>query len=239
MKELGARAVLQELRMNVLSNNLANINTSGFKEDAVAFRIPSQGFAGSSNEKWIMDPYQTAATRIHMAPGQLRETGNPLDLSIHGNGFFCINTASGEEYTRNGSFTVDGQGRLVTPEGFPVLGRQGQEIRLEAGFVHVDDAGNITVDGVPSGRLRIVQPDDPGLLRKSADTRFSLPEDAVLVEMENPVVKQGFLESSNVNSIRAMTDMIEVLRGYETYHKIIHVLNEANQKSINEVGKLK
>jgi flagellar basal-body rod protein FlgF len=238
MKQIGARAVLQELRLGVITNNLANMNTTGFKEDSVVFRLPTHGVSAESPERWIWDPYRTTRTRIRLHQGQMRETGNPLDLALNGNGFFCVETGAGEEYTRKGDFTVNGDGVLVTSEGLPVIGRQG-EIRLEPGVVHVDDQGNITVDGNPAGAIRIVDVGDPGMLRKSTDTRFNLPEDVEPVEIQAAIVEQGFLEGSNVNSIKAMTDMIEVLRGYESYNKVIQVLNETTQKSINEVGKLK
>jgi flagellar basal-body rod protein FlgG len=214
------------------------VNTNGFKEDKVAFRIPSGGVAGTSRERWISDPYRTVQTWIHMDQGQLRETRGPLDFALHGDGFFCVRTDSGEEYTRRGDFTVNADGLLVTAEGLPVLGRQG-EIRLEAGAVYVDDQGNITVDGIPAGAIKIVDIEDHEMLSRSGDSRFRLPEDVEPLENQDVTVKQGFLEASNVNSIKAMTDMIDVLRTYESYNKIIQVLNETTQKSINEVGRLK
>ncbi len=238
MKELGARAVLQELRLDVISNNLANVNTTGFKEDTVAFRIPSQGVVGTTRERWIWDPYKTAETTIQLSQGQLRETGGPLDLALHGDGFFCVQGEFGEEYTRRGDFKVNAEGVLVTAGGLPVLGRRG-EIRLRGGDVQVDDRGNIIAGGVPVDAIKIVDVEDPAMLSKSGDAMYRLHEDEKPVEADNVTVRQGFLESSNVQPIKAMTDMIDVLRTYESYNKILQVLNETTQKSINEVGRLK
>jgi len=244
----GAGAIAQQLRMEVLANNLSNLNTVGFKEDRTVFRsylsgwldrakYPSaQSSLGRERASNIKVGLEETATSF--SPGQLKHTGNPLDLALEEGGFFCVQKAEGIHYTRKGNFALDERGILVTHEGLPVLGRRG-EITIDGKEIVVDLEGNVVVDGARVDTLRIVDFPKPYALEKVGDN-FFFPVNAALDEKpaEGVKVNQGFVELSNVNPVRAMTEMIEALRGFEAYQKLIQSASELTSKAINEVGRL-
>ena len=237
-------AEVQQLRMQILSNNLANMNTAGYKSDEAIFRVdipasqnpvPSpEGSAGTTVSPAVA--LIPMATRTDFSSGPLQASGNPLDLAIEGEGFFSVQTADGVQYTRNGSFTLSPEGLLTTHDGQPVLG-DGGEIAIDGTKVEVDGSGNVVVDGQIADRLRIVKFDNPDALVKVGDTRFALDENRGVEEsIEYPGVVQGMVEGSNVNAVKIMTELIEVIRGYESYQKIIRTIDENESKLIAGVG---
>jgi flagellar basal-body rod protein FlgF len=160
-----------------------------------------------------------------------------LDVAINGSGFFSIQTPDGVQYTRQGNFTLDSEGVLITPDGYPVLG-EGGEITLEEGTVEIDGQGGVYVDGDEVGRLQISDFTNPETLTKAGNGRFVGSDAAIMGERpENSTVSQGYLETANVNPVRAMTEMIETSRAFEAYQKVIQSADEATSKSINDVGK--
>ncbi|BBO66779.1 flagellar basal-body rod protein FlgF [Desulfosarcina alkanivorans] len=237
-----AGALVQQLRLEVLSNNLANINTVGYKSERSLFQIPEepdpQVFETPIEAVQSLSPYAPPfTTEIDFSQGGIRQTGNALDLAINGDGFFSIQTPDGVQYTRQGSFTLDGEGVLVTSDGYPVLG-EGGEITLEEGTVEIDTEGAVYVNGDEVGRLQITDFLDRGGLKKAGNGRFIASETAVPAERpERTTVSQGVLEGANVNPVRAMTEMIETSRAFEAYQKVIQTADEATAKSINDVGK--
>lgn len=240
-------ALYNQRRLEVLSNNLANINTTGFKEEKTYFRVDEtppavrEGLLNSAlTPSAPTSPlWQELESRTVFSQGGLKSTGNPLDLALDGDGFFCVQTPEGVRYTRNGSFTLNAEGELTTQDGFAVLG-EGGAVALDAGAkITVDEAGNLAVDGVPAARLRLVEFEQPWLLRRMGATLFAPPETgAGEISPKRVSVRQGHLELSNVEAVRTMTEMIEVLRGYESYQRAIRQLDETQAKAINEVGRL-
>jgi flagellar basal-body rod protein FlgG len=167
----------------------------------------------------------------------MKHTGNPFDLALEGDGFFCIKTEQGTQYTRNGNFSLDQDGMLVTMDGLPVLG-EGGPINIEGDTFTVGVKGNISVDGNLVDTIKIVGFEKPDALEKTENSLFAIADkNEVESKAENTGVSQGFIELSNVNAIRMMTEMIEVLRGYESYQKAIKTADEANAKAINDVGR--
>lgn len=248
-------ALAYEMRLEVLSNNLSNINTVGFKEDRTVFRtylpdaqntiIEAPQAALLPRDPESLAPYQTSnslvafeGTRTDFSSGQLKHTGNALDMALEGNGFFCIQTSDGVQYTRKGNFTLNHDGVLVTQDGMPVLS-DGGEIKIDGQDFSVDIQGNISVDGQQIDTLKIVKFADPHSVKKVGNTLFA-PDGPDFTEQmsEDFKVNQGFIELSNVDAIRIMTQMIEVLRGYESYKKVIQSIDEVTSKSINDVGRL-
>ncbi len=234
-------AEVQRIRMGLLSNNLANINTTGFKLDEVAFRVendgvnPEDGEARDTEERMKL-PVIPLTMRTDFSQGPLQSTGNPLDLAIRGEGFFSIQTERGIRYTRAGSFSLDAEGRLTTHQGDPVMG-EGGEITIDGAAVEVDGSGNILVDGQITDKLRIVKISDPEALAKEGANLFILDErKGTEEEVEYAGIRQGFVERSNANAVKIMTDLIEVMRGYESYQRIIRTLDENNGKLISGVG---
>ena len=231
-----------QMRLDILTNNLANVNTVGFKQDQLYFHIPeAEGDAEMSQEGEgfsISPPAQPYETRTDFTPSPLRPTNNVLDVALEGEGFFCVQTPQGQQYTRRGDFSLAQDGKLMTKEGYPVLGKKG-EIVLQGRKIAVNETGEISVDGNPVDTLKVVGMKQQHMLQKSSSTMFTSQNgQADEKEIKQIKVKQGFLETSGVNGVRTMTEMIDVLRGYESYQKVIQFLSDATKKSINEVGKL-
>jgi flagellar basal-body rod protein FlgG len=232
-------ALAQEKRLEIITNNLANLNTTGYKKDRAVFGVVSLGPAESppgTGEPLGPAPVFSALSLVttDFAPGAMRTTGDPLDMSIDGEGFFVVDTPTGPRYTRDGHFTLDAEGRLVTSGGFPVLGTGGP-ITLPLGKVTVDSDGRISVDGAEIDTLRVVQLDDSARLRKVGGNLFDgggQPEAAVVGR-----IRPGALESSNVNPVEEMTTMIEVMRLYEAAQKVIQTTDAVVGKAVNEVGR--
>ncbi|MDY6949936.1 MAG: flagellar basal-body rod protein FlgF [Thermodesulfobacteriota bacterium] len=242
------------MRLDTLTHNLSNINTIGFKQDRAIFRtyLPhaeatakaSSAKTGMASIKELQPPFDMSSTlqvfdgtQTDFSSGQLRGTDNPLDLALQGNGFFSIETPEGVQYTRNGNFTLNDEGTLVTQDGLPVLG-QGGKITVTGDDVIVDAQGTVSVDGQEVDTLDIADFGDLQALKKVGSTRFAPAHPTVsAVKAEGFGIAQGSLELSNVDPIRVMSAMIEVLRGYESYQKIIKSMDAVNGKAINELGR--
>lgn len=223
-------AVLQERRMEVLTDNLANVNTTGFKaqrplfEDSMtdAFRVRTFG------------RLDDVVTDIGQGPSQM--THRKLDVAIRGEGFFAVDTQAGTRYTRDGSFVLDPAGVLVTKEGHRVMGEDGP-ITLAGPDVLIDPDGGMHVNGAAIGRLKLVSFANPLELRREGNYFVALPGAGEMPASPDTQVDQGFLEGSNVNAVRAMTTMIEAMRSYETNTKLIQSMDEMTKKAIDEVGR--
>jgi flagellar basal-body rod protein FlgF len=259
-------ALVQKMRLEILSNNLANINTTGFKEDRAVFSnylsseqngiIDSNpdeisGIAlevfGSDDQSNIQVKFD--GTRTDFSQGQLRATGSPLDLALEGKGFFCIQSKDGiEQYTRKGDFKLGDDGKLVTQEGLAVLGRNGGTIQINPNqpntvsggqpIISVDENGVVSSGGTEIDSLKIVNFEDPSFLTKIGDSLFSPSESGKTgTEVDGTKIRQGFVEQSNVDPIKVMTELIEVQRAFESYQKILRSMDELLGRSVNEVGK--
>jgi len=241
-------------RLEILSNNIANVNTVGFKQDKTQFQQYFSSALDNSNiqTSGTTDTSQATefwfelSTHTDHSTGPLKQTGNRFDMAITGNGFFCVETPDGIQYTRRGDFGMDPNGNLVTQEGWPVLGDGGEiTVESQADFSDIDgheilvhDDGTVEVDGNSVGKLRIVEFADLQLLTKVGNTNFMASAGAAA---ETPatdyIISQGVVELSNVDAVRMMTELIETLRGYESYQKVIRSIDEVNSRAINEVGK--
>ena len=238
---VAAGGMFYEKKLDVLANNLSNINTLGFKRDQ-AFRLSAlkensvqTSISGKSQNSFSILPF---GTRTDFSPGPLKHTGNVLDLALNGNGFFCIETPEGTQYTRKGNFTLNKSGVLVTHEGLPVLG-EGGAIEIDGKNIVVDGKGNVSVDGNPVDTIKIVDFPQSYVLEKAGNSLFTLTDSSIAENKAEEVeVQQGCVEFSNVEAIRVMTEMIEVLRGYESYQKIIQSIDDVRSKAINDVGRL-
>ena len=246
-------ALAYEKRLQIISNNLANANTVGFKMDHGQFQSidPVDLPASLSSPSPELNTSQAQSfwfqfnSYTDFTHGSLKNTGNDFDLALIGDGFFCVQKPDGVRYTRKGDFTLNDEGVLVTRNGFPVVGDggeitvKGSENPHEFKKFAVDEDGNVSVDGKQVGSLRIVNFPEPGKLLKMGDTLFKPAENSPPSEEAGDFkVSQGFVELSNVDVVKMMTEMIEVLRGYESYQKVIRTADEASSRSINEVGKV-
>jgi len=243
--------MLQMVRQDVLANNLANANTSGFKRDMViAQEFPTlllKRMGEVTRENSIRKPVKpedigylgTGAAVQQIVTdynnGAYKATENPFDLALADEDcFFCIETPAGVRYTRNGSFSVDAEGRLVNANGYSVLGLGGP-VLVEGDFV-VDERGNIIQDGVTVDTLSIVRFPDLDVLTKVGNDLYAA-EGQEPETPENPRVLQGYLESANVNAVREMVDLITVVRSYEVMQKVIQSQDETLDRLINQAGR--
>ena len=212
-------SLAQQLRFENISNNLANINTNGFKKDTLSF-----------DKALSMNSH----SRIDFSSGPIVHTGNKLDLALEGKGFFKIQTAAGVRYTRDGAFTLDSQGGLVTRGGEPVMGQNGP-IVVSGKTIRVNREGLIADDNGPADTLAIVDFEQPHLLQKEGSSRYVYAgEQREIFTADKPNVQQSYLEKSNVNPSEEMIKMIEAYRTFESVQKAIQSMDEVTNKMVND-----
>ncbi len=171
--------------------------------------------------------------------GQLHPTENPFDFAIQGKGFFAVETPAGTRYTRNGEFTLDSEGYLVTKEGYKVLGENGH-IRLDGKNIKINEKGEILNNEEYIDKLQLVDFKDYSRLFKEGDGLMNIKDQELndnTIEFTG-TVNQGFIEGSNVNSVKQMVEMITVLRSYEASQRLIKAHDELLSKSVNEIGRV-
>lgn len=244
-------ALAYEKRLQLLSNNLANVNSAGFKKDRSRFEAFDLAELTSGEKRplsWAQSQapeyWMEFSTYTDFSTGKIKKTGNPFDLALSGTGFFCVQTPDGIQYTRRGNFAVNENEVLVTQEGWPVLGKGGEiQIKLakpsgDNREFSVSEDGTITVDGSQADRLRIIDFTQSHALEKAGHGYYRALKPNALQELDEGLnVSQGFLEMSNVDTIRMMTEMIEVLRGYESYQKMMRSIDDMNGRLIHDVGR--
>lgn len=224
----------QERRYELISNNLSNAMTPGFKKDVSIFHEVFSEALHPSLSTLSMD---SEFSQTLLQQGEIQSTRNPLDLAIEGEGFFKVKTPQGIRYTRNGNFRLTREGVLVESNGFPVLSRNG-EISLRGNQIAVEENGAIKVDGADRDKLALVTFADLKALKKEGKTLFKLEEEQEEKEAEGTRVVQGALEGSNVNALEEMVQMIDSLRTFEACYKIVQVQDELNAKSVNELARV-
>jgi flagellar basal-body rod protein FlgG len=237
--QAAAGALLQQMRLDLLSNNLANVNTVGYKADKPVFRVNTdQPMSNTMAPSTYLSPYAPPMEkRIDYSQGSLQQTSNHLDAAIVGNGFFEIQTPDGPRYTRKGSFSINTQGVLSTSEGWPVMG-QGGDIQINGNRIDINEQGDVYVDDTLVDSLKIVDFAKPYDLEKRGDNLLAPAKPDIRQEpAEGYRIAQGFIESSNVDAIRTMTDIIETLRVFETYQRVMRSADAATAKTVSEVGK--
>jgi flagellar basal-body rod protein FlgG len=234
--EISAQAMeALALKQDMISNNLANAATAGFRGDVAVFKSFPSVFDKAMGERAGGVRVESAA--IDSAQGAMIQTGSQLDCAINGKGFFCVQTPRGERYTRNGNFHVDSEGQLVTPDGYPVAGESGQ-IFISGTDVTIAADGTVNVDGRTAGKIKIADFDLPYRLRKEGANFMAAEGGAQPKEAEDAEVAQGWLEGSNVQTVREMVSMVETLRAFEANQRIIQLKDEMISKAVNQVGKI-
>jgi len=238
----GARSIHQ---LNFVTNNLANSATPGFKAEHIFYHVLKEAAVNERNEadspssvNYNYHPVD-GVQFIDFSQGVLSKTGNSLDVAIEGEGFFSIQQKSGTtSYTRNGSFNISRNNELVTSSGFTVLGESGP-IRISGNAVEIDGDGTVRVDGNTAGKLKIVAFKNPNKLTRTGDGQYIDDGSAQAAAAEKCRVASGYLESSNVNPIKEMIQMIDIQRyDFETYQKVIQTLTDMDRIATNRIGKL-
>lgn len=227
-------------RLDIISNNLANANTPGFKKDKMLFESM---LAGNTNPPAVpqgttADPIlQKDSVFVDYAAGPVSQTGNAFDVTIDGDGFFVVSTPEGPAYTRQGNFHLSTDGTLVTSDGFPVMGQAGP-IRIKGSNVDIDQKGVITADGVAAGTIQMVDFPRPYNLKKTASAQFVPTDPQVTPQAAKSGLLQGHLEGSNVEIVSEMVQLIETNRFFEACSKVIKGYDDITAKSVNELGRL-
>ena len=257
-------AMAQSLKLDTIANNIANVNTPGFKRDQQVFneyltaneksptviqvpRVPASiesFYDMQGGDKSYVD---SKGTFTDFSQGSLKHTGNPLDVALDGPGFFEISTPSGVRLMRSGNFTLNGQGELVTKDGNPVLRSGGEGADPASRTFKVSGQNQISIndkgevfDGTESmGKLSLVNILNPDCLQKVGNSMYNFKANMApqMVNLQNPSLRQGFVEMSNVNVVQEMTDMIMTNRIFESTQKAISTYDTMAEKLINVVGK--
>jgi flagellar basal-body rod protein FlgF len=227
----------QEKRFEVITNNLANINTSGFKKDRAAFRY---FLVRSHDDLEYSAKVKAEATVTDFSQGQLVFTGNDIDVAIQGKGFFQVETPKGMRFTRQGSLSLNSERVLTTSQGYPVLGNGKPIVLPICSTTFIDESGTIFCDGNYVDKLDVVEFPDSSVIQKEGLSLFrtNQPVGPTPVPGEEYEINQGYLERSNVNVIEEMINMIECLRNYEAHQKTIQTFSETDHESVAEVGRL-
>ncbi|MBF0146840.1 MAG: flagellar basal-body rod protein FlgF [Magnetococcales bacterium] len=255
-------ALRTEMRLDVLANNLANVSTNGYKENDITFDsyltgpgpeqfpMPDQSFLGLRGPGDIPFPFSSPATNAiaityPAAPstvtkvnqGALQLTSNPLDVAIEGDGFFVVNTPQGRRYTRDGAFEVNSFGELVNKDGFQVFGDNEGPLVIGSDPISIAKDGTISNKNGTIGRLlRVGLPEES--LKRAGRNLFEVPDNQVtdLTDAKGGF-HQGYLEASNANVVRGMTQMIDANRAFESYMKAIQSLDGLDAQA-NQIGRL-
>ncbi|NRG18018.1 flagellar basal-body rod protein FlgF [Rhizobiales bacterium] len=227
-------------QLDVVANNIANINTTGYKSQSILFEeylmpvAEASDFQGQDKTLSYVVDYKSI---YDQSQGAFTQTGNPLDIAISGEGFFVVETEDGEAYTRNGAFHLDNTGQLVTADGKPVLGDGGPlQFAPEDGTISIAEDGTVSTDLGEKGKLRLVRFEDPEDLDRIGENLFE-GEDAEPVL--NPRLTQGTIERSNVQGVVEITRMIEITRSYQAVSKMISDGNDLSRKAIEELGTIR
>lgn len=241
--------LVNQVRLENISNNIANLNTPGFKRSEVVvrtfpeillFRLENV----SPSRAAPYGPIGIAAENIAVEempliqlPGTLWSTGRRLDLALKGEGFFVLDTPQGLRYTRDGHFLLSDQGYLVNRRGFPVLG-EGGPLFLGEGVPVIDSQGRVFLEGEPVDRLLLVAFDREAPLWKDGHNLFQAGEGAVAQPAAEAVVFQGYLEESNADLARQVTDLVRVRRSYEAAQRIAQTYDQILSRAANELASL-
>jgi len=241
-----SRQMVLERQMDVVANNVANVNTNGYKADKSLFQeylksgAHEDNFVGTDR---AVSYVQDNGTFKDFTQGPTEQTKNPLDVAVDGGGFLVVQTAAGERYTRDGGLQINNQGQLVTAAGNPVLGNSGPIVFQPTDHdVSIAADGNITVqEGINRidsvrGKLRLVSFAQAQALLKEGSNLYSADAGAAAQPDTASKVKQGFIEKSNVNSVAEMSRMIEVTRTYTQIATLLQQQSDLHKTAIQQLA---
>lgn len=229
----------QSQSLELVANNLANSGTTGYRAQHSIFRsilaanssMPLNELNQATNNYGVLE-----GSRFDLTQGGFQTTGNQLDFAIDGPGFFVVQTENGKFFTRNGGFHVS-HGQLVTSEGDPVLGQKGI-IRVPDGPVTVSSDGTVSVNGAVSGKIELVEFSPATQLESAGKTYYSAPANASTPSKESQI-RQGVLESSNVDPVRSAVDLITVQRSFEMMQRALSLFDtQLNNTAVGELPRV-
>jgi flagellar basal-body rod protein FlgF len=239
----GAGLAPRTSRLEVLANNIANVNTTGFKKDSLFIEAMKDAALAQSQEQGELKGLQSRQF-VDFSEGSFMETKNPLDFAIQGRGFFVVETPQGIRYTRNGNFSLAVDGTVVNGQGFPVMGSSGKIVipdtqKLADTSISVNQHGDIALGSTQLGKIRIADFENLNLLKKDGSSLFSTEaeEKPVSLDSTNTVVRQGYLEESNVEGIHEMIELVELTRSFETDQRTIQAQDSTLERAM-EIGRV-
>jgi len=248
--------VTQFNRLNVISNNLANVNTPGFKQDNIIIGDYERLFSEKRDKLPIPNNTKEAAQFINrnlnkvpivvqeytnFSLGDIQRTSNPLDVALKQKDAFFTVDANGQKLTRAGNFSLNNNGFLVTKEGFKVLDTKNKPIQipLNAKKITIDKNADIYVDGEYIATMKIVRIDNLKTLQKIGNTLYKFDPNTAKIDTKNTTL-QGFLEKSNVNPVIEMTDLIDTNRMVESYQKVMTTfMDDLNKDAIEKLANVR
>jgi flagellar basal-body rod protein FlgF len=234
-----ARQMTLRRAVDISANNIANMNTAGFKSEHELLAEKPMGRArdvvGGEQIRYVADWGVLRDFRT----GPLEHTGRDFDLAINGAGFFLVQAGEDIQYTRDGRFALDPAGGLVAADGAPVLDQGGAQVILPpaASEITVSPSGAVMADGVEVGRIGVVSFDNLSSLQKTGGGRFVAPPGAAPVPMADADIRQGFYEGSNVNPVLEITRMLEVSRTYQAVSEVMQQNADLSRRSIERLGR--
>ena len=239
-------AKVQDARADVVANNLANLNTVGFRRDEAVFRQrlaaelerPERAGRGEPRYESVGGGVFLARISSVAEPGPLEQTGRSLDLAIDGEGFLKVRSADGSlYYTRAGNLRRNEEGFLVTGDGkYRVQGAGGGDIQIPAGRFDIGEAGEIYVDGLQEAQIGVLMPSDPAGLVKRGDSLWTAGTAGAEVPATGKL-RQGFLEESPVEPMREMAEMIGAQRSYEMNMRALRIQDEILARAVSDIGR--
>lgn len=243
----------EQNRLDIITNNMANSATTGYKKEGVTSQSFDDIYASKIKDAstgYLNRRIGTVNLGVKIgenytdySQGSLQSTDRTFDLALDGQGFFAISftNKAGEQsvkYTRDGSFTVNREGYLVTKDGDFVLDKNNSKIKIDTNKeVQIDQLGNIYEDGTQTSQIKIAGVTDYDYLSKYGENLYNLEEGGTLAN-STAKVHQGYLEASNVNIVSEMVSMIEITRAYEANQKVIKTIDTTLDKAANQIGKV-
>jgi len=244
-----SRQIALRREMEVVANNIANVNTNGYKADGSVFEeflMPGARAGQFPVADRRVSYVHDRATWHDFSSGPIQRTGNPLDVAVEGNAFLVVQTPRGERYTRNGSFHLSATGELVTGEGYQVQGDGGpiqfqttdRDISIGAdGTITVREGANTKTDA-QRGKLRLVSFDRIGQLQKEGSSLFSAPDGVTPQAPQKVRVVQGSLEQSNVRGVLEMARMVDITRTYTHIATLLQQQGDLRRSAVDKLAEV-
>jgi len=243
----GVAGTMAQQKLDTITHNLANVNTAGYRADRTSFStvFTNQNISGGDVTQAAAAYLSHSGQYVDVSEGIIKQTGNELDFSINGNGYFRVMKEDGTEaYTRAGNFRLDAEGNLLTQGNLRVLDNAGSPITLIAGAISVTQEGSIYIDSDGSGEAAAESVADLGIVSIKDLTKIK-KGDLTVIETDRAnttpagpevSVQQGALEGSNVNSVLAMTEMVAAMRSYQSMMKVVEQYNQLAGQVNDRVG---
>ncbi len=241
--------LMQQQRLDIISNNVANINTNGFKKELAIFsdyrpvdnRYPQNWIQKTLYNRTINSSVKLDDVTTDFEMGHFKQTGNSFDLALQDTkNFFAVDTPWGVRYTRDGEFTMNSNGELVTRDGFNLLDRNtGAPIVIppDNRYMDITSDGTVHINNAPIAQIDVAHFDEPEYLQKVGRNLYTAVDTLPTVP-ENATVTQGYVESSNVDPIMEMVRMIDAIRGFELYQKVVHTYDSMNEQAATAIAKM-